>query len=77
MSFLGDFWCAVKTLIHVHSPKISDFLNLFAICLDFFIQPGASTPEFGTDFSHGNSYQGILSCLEDSDVENLQLTNFE
>jgi hypothetical protein len=38
MYFLGDFWCAVTTLVHVHCTKKFIFLknNLCAIVFDFF-----------------------------------------
>jgi hypothetical protein len=51
MSFLGDFWFGVRTLSHIHCPKISDFIWIFLLFFDFFIKPGVSAPEFRSGFS--------------------------
>jgi hypothetical protein len=44
MSFLGDFWCTVRVLVHVYCPKVSDIFDFFAMFFEFFIQREASTP---------------------------------
>jgi hypothetical protein len=46
MYFSGDFWCTVRTLIHVHFSK----KNLYFP--ELFIQPGSSTPGFRNALSN-------------------------